>query len=180
MGETFPLKSKAKSKNASGNANNKANNTRNVNNRKSAKDSSIVDKIREEQKRIFSKKAEDDFKSLFKGVKETVDAKAKEASTPKYKRNVKAEHKFWVSDGRELNNLLELAHTIRHMKDETFSNHVNDNKNDFANWIKDCMVEEQLANDLSKYKTKFSNELLILRHITDQLKENKENDAIRE
>lgn len=167
MGKTVSLTSKATSKKASVKANN-------------AKDSSIVDKIKEEQKRIFSKKAEDDFKSLFKGVKETVDAQAKEASTPKYKRNVKTEHKFWVSDGRELNNLLELAQTIRHMRDETFNHHVNDNKNDFANWIRDCMGEEQLANDLSKYKTKFSNELLVLRHITDQLKENKETDTMRE
>lgn len=99
------------------------------------------------------------------------DKESKSVVFPNYKQNVKEEHKFYVHDGKELRNLLELGLAIRHMRDETFAHHVNESKNDFATWIKDCMGETQLANELMKYKTKTSNELLVLRHIAGQLKE---------
>ena len=91
----------------------------------------------------------------------------------KFNSNVHKNQSFKVCDGNELNNLLELAMAIKHMPEETFTHHVNDHKNDFANWINDCMGETQLANDLGKYKTKSSNELLILRHITSEVKDKK-------
>ena len=75
-----------------------------------------------------------------------------------------------MCDGTEFNNILQLAMGIRHMKEEVFSHHVNEQRNDFANWIKDCMGEQQLANELGKYKSKTSNELLVLRHIANKLK----------
>lgn len=92
-------------------------------------------------------------------------------ANPKFNSSVNKDHSFKVCDGNELNNLLELAMAIKHMPEETFSHHVNEHKNDFASWIKDCMGEAQLANELGKYKTKSSNELLILRHITNEVKD---------
>jgi hypothetical protein len=90
-------------------------------------------------------------------------------AVPKFKENVKPEHSFKLKDGKELLNLHELAIALRQMNDDVFSHHVNENKNDFASWIKDCMGEKQLASELSKYKTKTSNELAVLRHIASQL-----------
>ena len=87
----------------------------------------------------------------------------------KFFKNVSGNHVFNSNCGSKMSNLLDLAMAIRHMKDEHFAHHVNEHKNDFANWIKDCMGEEQLANELSKYKTKFSNELLILRYIANEV-----------
>ena len=87
----------------------------------------------------------------------------------KFGKNVGEHHVFNSNCGSKMNNLLDLAMTIRHMKDEHFEHHVNEHKNDFANWVKDCVGEEQLANELSKYKTKSSSELLILRHIANEL-----------
>ena len=90
-----------------------------------------------------------------------------------FSKDVGNDKMFHSSCGSKFNNLLDLAKAIRHMKEEHFVHHVNDKKNDFAKWIKDCMGEKTLANDLAKYKTKSSNELLILRHITNELKSSK-------
>ncbi|MFH1439421.1 MAG: DUF5752 family protein [Candidatus Woesearchaeota archaeon] len=88
----------------------------------------------------------------------------------KFHQKVKDEHKFYVSDGTELCSLHELVMAMRNMKDETFTYHVNESKNDFANWINHCLGEKELADELLKYNTKTSNELLILRHIASELK----------
>lgn len=87
----------------------------------------------------------------------------------RFARNVNEGHVFYVCDGSKLKNLMELAIALRHMPDETFSYHVNEQKHDFANWIRDCMDEGELAQQLAKYTTKTSNELLVLRRIASEV-----------
>jgi hypothetical protein len=71
--------------------------------------------------------------------------------------------------GNKFNNLIELASAIKDMKDEHFQHHVNESKNDFASWAKDCLEEKELAAELLKYKSKQDNELTLLRHIANEL-----------
>lgn len=70
--------------------------------------------------------------------------------------NVNPEHTFWVNDGRMLHNLADLAEALKGMSDDTFKHHVNKEKNDFCNWIRDIIKDDKLAKDLAKSKNKIS------------------------
>ena len=42
------------------------------------------------------------------------------------------------------------------LSDDIFHHHVNSDKNDFSNWIKDVIGDQKLANDLLSSKSKDS------------------------
>jgi|SRR3989344_7113124 len=63
---------------------------------------------------------------------------------------------FWINNGPILKNLEELANTLPEMSDDTFRHHVNDEKNDFSNWISDAIGDKKLANELLSAKSKYS------------------------
>jgi hypothetical protein len=58
---------------------------------------------------------------------------------------------FWMHMGQEIKNLKELAKTLEDTPPKSFKMHVNENKNDFANWIKNVLEDTDLAEEL--YKT---------------------------
>lgn len=60
---------------------------------------------------------------------------------------------FYLSDGRVLKNLEELADALRNMTGEIFKHHVNKERNDFANWVNDVLEDKKLATDLKRAKT---------------------------
>ena len=74
----------------------------------------------------------------------------------KYLSDVASEQCFWVNNGPILKNLEELANVLPEISDDTFQHHVNNEKNDFSNWIKDVVGDQQLANDLLSSKSKYS------------------------
>ena len=63
-------------------------------------------------------------------------------------------HLFWVNGNGALRNIKNLADSLKTMPDETFTYHVNSEKNDFANWIKEVLLDSKLAADLKKVKTR--------------------------
>jgi hypothetical protein len=68
-------------------------------------------------------------------------------------QNVPEENVFWVQDGRVLKNLDELHMALSEMNEDTFKHHVNEERNDFHNWIRDIIKDEQLAEEIKKAKT---------------------------
>jgi len=64
--------------------------------------------------------------------------------------DVPEEYVFWCNDGKAFKNLRELNHGLNTMTDETFAYHVNMEKNDFGNWVRDIIKDEQLARDISR------------------------------
>ena len=56
----------------------------------------------------------------------------------------------------KIKNLEELANVLPEISDDTFQHHVNNEKNDFSNWIRDVVGDQQLANDLLSSKSKYS------------------------
>ena len=64
--------------------------------------------------------------------------------------DVPVEKRFYLHDGRILNNLEELVSALNVMSDETFRYHANESKNDFSNWIADVIGDDKLAADLRK------------------------------
>ena len=61
---------------------------------------------------------------------------------------------FWTNDGGVIKNLRELAPTLRKMNLETFSHHVNEERNDFSNWVRNVIGDQELADELSGIKNK--------------------------
>ena len=74
----------------------------------------------------------------------------------KYLCNVAPEQCFWVNNGPILKNLEDLANFLPGISDDTFRHHVNAEKNDFSNWIRDAVGDGKLANDLLSSRSKES------------------------
>ena len=74
----------------------------------------------------------------------------------RYLCNTSPEQCFWVNNGPILKNLEELADALPDMNDETFNHHVNSEKNDFSNWVKDIIGDNKLANDLLSSRSRES------------------------
>ncbi len=90
--------------------------------------------------------------------------------------------KFYLKNGKELDGLRALAMELSEMADDIFSHHVNEERNDFANWIKYSLKEEKLAERMDKVITRVELELEILRHLikNDKKKLIKEVDAVKD
>ena len=74
----------------------------------------------------------------------------------RYLSDCAPEQCFWVNNGPILKNIEELANALPEMNNETFHHHVNSEKNDFSNWIRDVIGDQKLANDLLSSKNKES------------------------
>lgn len=63
---------------------------------------------------------------------------------------------FYVNYGPTIYSVAELAEALdnNQISDESFTYHVNDQNNDFVNWIRGVFHEEALANSLKRIKTK--------------------------
>ncbi|MDD5774158.1 MAG: DUF5752 family protein [bacterium] len=72
----------------------------------------------------------------------------------KFLQDVPEHNYFWVLSGLKLKNLVELAGALETMTDEVFNYHVNESKNDFACWIKECIKDTALAEALLATKSK--------------------------
>jgi len=62
--------------------------------------------------------------------------------------------RFFSVNGEVYKNLSDLSLAIKNMSKDTFSYHVNEEKNDFASWIYDVIGDFDLAKELRKSKTK--------------------------
>jgi hypothetical protein len=67
---------------------------------------------------------------------------------------VPVEYVFWCHDGRMFADLRELAEGLVAMSDDTFAYHVNPEKNDFYNWIRDVIEDTELASELAAASTR--------------------------
>ncbi|MDY6833989.1 MAG: DUF5752 family protein [Chloroflexota bacterium] len=83
-----------------------------------------------------------------------VTATKKVASKPVQIQDVPTEYIFFCQDGKTMKNLNELASSFRDMSDETFYYHVNDERNDFSNWVKDIIGDTTLSSQLAKVSSK--------------------------
>ncbi|MBI4295547.1 MAG: hypothetical protein HY667_00370 [Chloroflexi bacterium] len=68
--------------------------------------------------------------------------------------NAPAEKVFWCNDGQILSNLKDMESALNNMSDDTFGYHANDQKNDFANWVRDVFGDQKLSNDLVKARSR--------------------------
>ncbi len=102
------------------------------------------------------KRVEKYLKDLEKDHKKVYDTVSKTIKKPEEK--IDPEHFFILKNGRPIKNLHELVKALKTIDDDTFKHHVNEHKNDFANWLKDILKKEELADEIRNKKAK--NELL--------------------
>jgi hypothetical protein len=74
-------------------------------------------------------------------------------------------HAFLAVDGSTFSSIMDLTDALEMMSDDTFYYHVNDFKNDFANWVKDVFHMDELADQIQRARTKERTEIVLLRHI---------------
>jgi len=101
-------------------------------------------------------------------------AKKKARKKAKKKANVlkrvKPEFYFVVVDGKKIKNLPELAIALDSMTEEVFSHHVTDERNDFANWVRDAIGEIELADKIMGIDSKTDTQLQLLKHIVKKVR----------
>jgi hypothetical protein len=68
----------------------------------------------------------------------------------KFLAEVPQEHVFWCHDGRTFRDMKELGKALATMPDEIFAYHVNEEKNDFSNWVIDVIGDVKLAKNLQR------------------------------
>jgi hypothetical protein len=59
--------------------------------------------------------------------------------------NTKPENEFVLLGGGRIKNIVELGRELKQMSDDVFMHHVTQDKNDFANWIENCVKDERLG-----------------------------------
>jgi hypothetical protein len=75
--------------------------------------------------------------------------------TQKFQDIVVAESlSFYCCDGKRLYSLTELCLALDNMQDGVFSYHVNTEKNDFHNWVRDVFKLDEIAKSILKVKNK--------------------------
>jgi hypothetical protein len=65
-----------------------------------------------------------------------------------FTEKVPDEYVFWCCDNRKFADMKELVEGLNTMSDDTYTFHVNGEKNDFYNWVIDIIKDEELATGL--------------------------------
>lgn len=84
--------------------------------------------------------------------------------------NVTQGKDFWAANGLVIKNLFDLAAAFETMDDYTFSQHVDQDKNDFAKWANDVLSQQQLAEQLGNSKSLAEHHVMTLKHMVNLLK----------
>ncbi len=67
---------------------------------------------------------------------------------------VHPDYHFYLSDGTAIKSVAGLKRALEKMDDSTFSEHVTGDRNDFADWIRVVLNNDQVADRMAKEKTK--------------------------
>lgn len=86
--------------------------------------------------------------------RKTTKTRTKTRTKNKPMKAVEGDLCFFVNDGKVVQSIGELTSVFSEISDETFSYHVNSEKNDFASWIGDVFGHKKLASELKRVKTK--------------------------
>ncbi len=90
-------------------------------------------------------------------------------SRPNVLKKVRPEFSFIIVNGKAVRDLPALALELENLDDSMFHHHVNETKNDFANWVREVIGEIELADALMGISSKKDTQLQMLRHIVKSL-----------
>ena len=89
--------------------------------------------------------------------------------------NVPEKYAFYLKNGKKLLNINNLAKELVAMPNDVFYHHVTPERNDFHNWIRDIVLDLELADRILKAKTKEE----AAKIINDRIKEIKSKSKIK-
>jgi hypothetical protein len=72
---------------------------------------------------------------------------------------------FWTTDGEILHDLKDLCDAFDRMSISVFSHHVNETKNDFADWVENILNDKDCAMALRKSKQPKTAKSTVMRHL---------------
>jgi len=100
---------------------------------------------------------------------EAPEAEEEKPAKEKKPENVHPDFHFVTHEGEELKNIHELHCYIEVLTEEEFQQFVTEEKNDFANWIRDAVKDAELADKLMGIKNKEELTAEILKKIKEEI-----------
>jgi len=79
------------------------------------------------------------------------------------------EYHFVLKSGEKLKSVQELADALESMGEDVFSHHVNEMRNDFAQWIEDVFEESDLAEGLRETQNRIETRIKVLQRLIDEV-----------
>lgn len=98
---------------------------------------------------MLSKKSQQNIQAFLTRVMRT-DNNRPSAKASRLLPNCDGPKRFFVCDGAVYANLYEMTEGLKIMHDKTFTSHVNKEKNDFMNWVRDVFGDQRLAKEIAK------------------------------
>lgn len=75
------------------------------------------------------------------------------------------EKRFVLNDGRQIESLFQLIDELETMGEDVFRHHVNEMRNDFANWARDVFTAPSLAEEMQKMRDRIDTQRAIMKHL---------------
>jgi len=122
--------------------------------KKEVKEEASKSEEKNEDKEKTDKSVEDAFKSFSKNPDEIKNDEKEIKKKELLEKKAPEGRTFKLEGGEELSSLQDLLNTIDKMPDNIFSNHVNNDKNDFAEWTRYVFDSNDVADRMKNAKTK--------------------------
>ena len=94
--------------------------------------------------------------------------KNKAVAVSKKLGDAKPEQYFILITGVPLKNIKELINSFETMNEWVFRHHVNEARNDFANWIKDVFNEKELSEEVKDVRDMHEMQLRMLKYLINK------------
>ncbi len=104
-------------------------------------------------------------KTVPKGAVKTTQPVVSRVRVYNLTRDIPSEKHFVLANGQPVKNVAELAAILDQLEDHVFNHHVNANRNDFHNWVKDVFEDVELARKIAGINDKKHLQLIIYRHM---------------
>ncbi len=75
------------------------------------------------------------------------------------------EKHFVLQDGRKIESLFQLIDELETMGEDVFRHHVNEMRNDFANWARDVFASSSLAEEMQMVRDRIDTQRAIMKHL---------------
>jgi hypothetical protein len=91
-------------------------------------------------------------------------------------RRVDEDEAFWLCSNVTVQSLEELAFHLMRVDDAVFRYHIQRSRNDFEDWIRECIGDRELAREIARVKTKDT----LAKKIEARIEELKKQNSIKE
>jgi hypothetical protein len=128
----------------------------------------MLKKQGEKMERKIAGRNTNNFSSSGKSTERCIKENASGSTNKLLGIEVSEDKRFLLNDGRSLRTIRELQDVLGDMDNSVFQHHVNPERNDFSNWIKDVFNEAPLAAKIAKMENRFNMKDTIEKYISGE------------